>query len=373
MVIFSANRVYTANARNPDCMGSEFKRLDIAEKHCCQWSIINCFLVHSPIRRLNVLWLDEIETAQSATFGHRTVKKQPHFLNGAKHKRERTGTDRLLTDDPQRLCYMPWEMRLQKSLGSFDPNHFDTLLGAPRSVHSQIQKFFPDTEWVNLFIGKCGLGDGTIEFDIRGDPVEFVWLQIRSDLALVPLISLVRANAWALIDESSESPFESSSYLASLGDAPIPIMQNRSTKESCRNNPTATLPRIKSRVPLLMVQPTWILNELELVALHDDEATLDVFDEYSKEMWQQEHVRSQKGHPTAAPDEVHVSGGLRFGAFLLPRINEQVSAFFYDYLRRTSRDTAKYANGEIVMKDGTRIDGTKCEWIERVSGRALKR
>ncbi|MDB5392308.1 MAG: hypothetical protein JWM11_7954 [Planctomycetaceae bacterium] len=269
---------------------------------------------------------------------------------------------------------MAWELHIQQPDSDGSCEGEGVPLGSLKDVHDLMSSYFPETDWKNASSGNCSCQNGLIEIELCGDPVDFVLIKIHNADPSLQLIALAQANKWIVVNEATggllheEENFDGKLISRVQREAASNQLAIRS--KGAKSKPK--MPRVKSRVSLLDVKPAWILNELRLVSLRDDEVTMDLFDEYHSVISNDRNLFSMKGHPLWSPDEVVLPNGQRLAAIQMSKLYPETSLFFYEYWKQSSRRTADLIDGIIQFDDGTKIDAKDCLWVERASGRTRR-
>lgn len=266
---------------------------------------------------------------------------------------------------------MAWELHV--SCGD-EKRSGPPFLGDLDEVRATIESFFPDVYWQNKARGICDCEQGSIEFDISGNPAETVSLRVHSADPSPSLIAMGRAKNWVVTNDSTGNTVESETQfdIDSLNRLISQADAVRSKANSQSVTLKHTLPRIKLRLPLIDVKHSAALRHLVMIELHSNEVTLDIFEEYSEAAWKNDEIRRFTCPFVFNTDEVHLPNGARFAAAFFNCRVPEVNTYFDQYWKRDARRSAKYHDGQVVLYDGTTYDAKECFWVERTTGKSRR-
>ena len=269
---------------------------------------------------------------------------------------------------------MAWELRIRGQSDSTLDSESSEPLGSISHVQAIVDAYFPETDWESSGRGVCSFEDGTIEFDLRCDPVEEVWLRVHDADPALPLIAMARDRQWVVVNDSTGDTLEEEEE---VDDQLVSQLQKQAAITASKRKTLALkgkskLPRVKKRLPLTDVQPAWILDELRMVSLRSDEVTIELFDDYCETMRKDDRYLQIKGHPKCGPNEVHLPDGRRFASLIMGANDPESDSFVGEYCVRTLRMVAKLQNGVVKLPDGSQFEAHDCLWIERIRGRVQK-
>lgn len=247
-------------------------------------------------------------------------------------------------------------------------------LGAAAAVREALVKFFPDSSWRSKTQGECGLDQGEVDFELKGNPVSIVWVRVHSTDPTLRLAALAREMGWCVANLSSGELVESELSFSEQDFKSLDklLKRERLLVEKAQKKPKGVrLPRVRWRKPASEIaQHRSGGKGIPLAVLILGEATQDLFDDYLQFM-QKRKLRSGMVHPMHGHEEILTPDGRRLAVLYLlrPQSPEQDDKYVVEYFQSTGRIFGRLKDAIISVSDGLKYRLADCTWIQRAPRR----